>query len=78
MFGLLDWSAVSELGYQKNRHGWRLGYQRNQLELTGETGQSPYGAWDFAINDRFTVGLMAALGLQDASHYAELSVRVRI
>lgn len=75
VFGLSDWSAASELGYQLNKHNWRLGYSQYALELTDESGRIPYAGWDYAFNDRVSAGVMGALGLGDSADYGELSLR---
>ncbi len=76
IFGLADWSAATELGYQHKRSTWRAGYSQYALELTGETGSIPYASLNYAISDRFSMGLMGALGLDDSADYGELSLRL--
>lgn len=77
VFGLLDWTAAMEFGYQCAQHSWRLGYSQQALELTNESGRIPYAGWDYTFSEQLSAGVLGAVGLGDAEHYAELSLRVR-
>lgn len=74
VFGLLNWSASAEVGYQHQNHLWRLGYSQFDLELTDESGQIPYLGWDYRFDTGVGVGLLGAIGLSDSEHYGELSL----
>lgn len=76
VFGLVDWSATLETRYQWQQHALRVGYSQQRLELTTQSGKTPYAGWDYTISEHMSIGLLAALGLEDAADYVEASLRL--
>lgn len=75
LFGLLDRSVTLEAGYQHKKHLWRFGYTDYKLEVSGDSGDSPYISWDYQLTDAVSLGLLGAVELEQSDYYSEASLR---
>lgn len=76
VFNLPDWEWAAELNYSTTKNYWRFGYQEYQSAVDKAQFESVYAGFNMDISNRWQLGLLFDISLDESDLYSEASLRV--